>query len=169
MQVRPLGGGAQPVDRLRHQGFEFGIMIAAAVCGENTLVLALGGSNRLGLFGRIGQRNPAIETRGVSTSARDQRHQCRRQRTASSVREPHLRTSHRSAHRIPALLASVALENLDLLRADSFDPWPAPPLDPSADANTTALELFRLEAGGRGRALLALCDPEREIFGPTPA
>src|SRR5262245_37148070 len=64
---------------------------------------------------------------------------------------------------------SVALGDLDLLRAGDLDARAVALLDPSAHPHAAVLELLRLYAGGSEDALIALRDRNGQRLRPSPA
>src|SRR5262245_40785809 len=64
---------------------------------------------------------------------------------------------------------SVALGDLDLLRAGDLDARAVALLDPSAHPDAAVFELLRLYAGGSEDALIALRDRDGQRLRPSPA
>src|SRR3954454_15220544 len=166
-QARALGGGDELDHHLVEHGFEPGILVGAAIGGQDALVLALRRSGQLLLLGlprRLRERwqrpwRRADREQGrTAARKREPENADTRNRAGQMKRPRHPAPSARSSGRAVAAASvflygfhdairefpSVPACDLDLLRAGSLDARPVAFLDPPADPNATIFKLFRL-------------------------
>ena len=181
VHVRPLGCGDELGHRLVEHGFELGILVGAAIGGEDALMLALRRSRHLLLLlepawaarerGQRPRRRADREQGRAAAREREpeQRRHAQTCRPDSATRGIRRRSARMSGRAVAAAsvcpcgfhdgdlrVPSVPFGDLDLLRAGGLDPRPVALFDPSADPNAAVFKSFRLDAGGGEHPLVAL-------------
>src|SRR5260221_7420992 len=155
--VGPAGSRRQPVHRLGDEALELRIVIGAAIGGEDSLMLALGGRRRrdrrtVGLDDGTWRRRRGGGLEPAHVAAGGEHKTCAQQdgrspkaaahrSLAPSRKLNHVSYSYFSCELIPA-------EQFHLPHPEHFDSWPLARLDPAADTNFSIFEGLRYNPGG---------------------
>ncbi len=145
----------QPVDRLADQGLQVRIVIGTAIGGQDPFVLALGGRglrNCPGLERACG-RDRGLKLGDIAAGGKRKGRAQQHRRSPKAAAHPGLVPSRAFCHVSHSYLSRelILAQQLNLSRAEHFDPRAAARLDPASDTNSSIFKRLNDDSGNLKR------------------